>query len=99
MYRTGIKIFLGCVCFILFHAVNLEFVCAQDIKESTASVTEAETPINGWYNESGETYYYIDGVPVQGEILIDGNWYYFDVDMNTMVTEFQKLGNRTLYYD
>ncbi len=99
MYRTGIKIFLGCVCFILFHAANLEFVCAQDIEESTALDTEAEIPINGWYNESGETYYYINGVPVQGEILIDQNWYYFDVDTNAMVTGFQKVGSRTVYYD
>lgn len=39
-----------------------------------------QAPLNGWYEQSGQRYYYINGTPHTGWLNLDGQDYYFQAD-------------------
>ncbi|MBR2836455.1 MAG: Ig-like domain-containing protein [Coriobacteriales bacterium] len=56
---------------------------------------------DGWVNTYYGKMYYIDGAPLAGEVLLDGNWYYFDPETGYMATGLTELpgGITKLYGD
>lgn len=62
----------------------------------------AVTAVNpdGWVVIDGITYYYVDGAPYKGEILLADGWHYFNPNTGAMVTGLVRLPDgRTVYYD
>ena len=55
------------------------------------------TPENGWAEESGTWYYYIDHVAQKGWLKYDGNWYYLDPSTGAMQTGWFQVAGRWFY--
>lgn len=55
---------------------------APTLPPATQAPTETTIPLpeDGWYRESGQWYYYLDGQPLVDIQPIDGNYYYFHED-------------------
>lgn len=55
---------------------------------------------DGWVVIDGITYYYVDGVPYKGEILLSDGWHYFNPNTGAMITGLVRLPDgRVVYYD
>ena len=55
---------------------------------------------SGWKVIDGVTYYYIDGEPARGELLLSDGWHYFNENTGAMITGLVTLPDgRIVYYD
>ena len=64
-------------------------------------IIEQPEPKNGFVQEEGKTYYYINDVKQTNQKKIDGYWYMFDYTTGEMKTGFVDIHsqNKTVYYD
>ena len=79
------------------------------VEETTEPVVvPSEELKNGWINENGKKYYYVNGSMRIGQQKIGNDWYVFDVNTGEMKTGFVFLGSeyhaptdtdKTAYYD
>lgn len=65
----------------------------------TNNVNVESAPLNGWVEENGVTYYYIDGEKAKGWLEISNQRYYFDLETGALQKGFFQEGGQTYYLD
>ena len=81
--------------------VKIKLVTDASTTEWGFGVTSvAAVQTEGWQVIDGVTYYYIDGAPARGELLLADGWHYFNENTGAMVTGLVTLPDgRIVYYD
>lgn len=71
----------------------------QPASPETTNADAEPTPVDGWKEENGITYYYIENEKARGLHEISGKRYYFDLETGALQRGFFHDGEQTYYLD
>lgn len=69
-------------------------------KDPSGDEDDEEKPVkNGWEEDGGRIYYYVNGEKAKGWKRIEGKYYYFDTETGAAYKGFKKIEGKTYYFN